>query len=303
MPDSLHKFLFEDHSVRVEAVRLGDVWQQVRAHHQYPPAVSRLLGELVAASTLMAANLKFEGSLILQLQGDGAVALLVAECRADMSVRATVKLRDREINDSDTLQTLVNPNGAGRFVVILDPPRDTPGRQVYQGVVPIEGDQVATALEQYMLRSEQLHTRIWLAADDSHCAGILIQQLPTQGGLAASSMSDARESWVRANLLGDTIKSDELLATEATKMIHRLFWEEPLLVSEARPVSWRCSCSRERVADMLRTLGKEEIDSIIQERSKVEVACEFCGTPYEFDRVDAAVLFNPATSVKNNSLH
>ena len=303
MQDTLHKFLFEDQSVRVEAVRLGDTWRQTQAHHAHPPAVNRLLGELVAASALMAANLKFDGSLVLQLQGDGAVALLVAECRADLSVRATVKLRDRAVREDDTLQTLVNPNGSGRFVVVLDPPKDTPGRQAYQGVVPIEGDSVAEALEQYMLRSEQLHTRIWLAADDQHCAGVLLQQLPTQGGVQSSSLSDAQESWIRANHLADTIKPAELLATESAVMIHRLFWDETLLVTEPRRVTWRCSCTRERVADMLRMLGQPEVDSILQERSKVEVSCEFCGKPYEFDMVDAAALFRPVTSVENKSVH
>ena len=303
MQDTLHKFIFADHSVRVEAVRLSDAWRQTAARHIYPPAVNRLLGELVAASTLMAANLKFDGSLLLQLQGDGAVALLVAECRADLSIRATVKLRDRAVSDDDTLQTLVNPNGTGRFVVVLDPPKDTPGRQTYQGVVPIEGDSVAEALEQYMLRSEQLHTRIWLAANDQHCAGVLLQQLPTQGGVQSSSLSDAQESWIRANHLADTIKPGELLSTEPATMVHRLFWDETLLVTEPRRVIWRCSCTRERVADMLRMLGKPELDSILQERSKVEVSCEFCGKPYEFDMVDAAALFQPVTSVENKSLH
>ena len=303
MQDTLHKFLFEDHSVRVEAVRLGPAWQQTRINHAYPPAVNRLLGELVAASTLLAANHKFDGSLILQLQGDGAVALLVAECRADLSVRATVKLREREVREDDTIQTLVNPNGTGRFVVVLDPPRDTPGRQTYQGVVPIEGNSVAEALEQYMLRSEQLHSRIWLAADDHHCAGILLQQLPSQGGIQTSSLSDAQESWIRANHLADTIKPDELLATDSAAMVHRLFWDETLLVSAPRPVTWRCSCTRERVADMLRMLGQPEVDSILQERNQVEVCCEFCGKPYEFDQVDAAALFQPVPSVENKSVH
>ena len=297
MQDTLHKFLFEDHSVRVEAVRLGRAWQQTQGNHAYPQAVSRLLGELVAASTLLAANLKFDGSLILQLQGDGPVALLVAECRADLSVRATVKLRERQVREDDTIQTLVNPNGTGRFVVVLDPPRHTPGRQTYQGVVPIEGNSVAEALEQYMLRSEQLHTRIWLAADDQHCAGLLLQQLPSQGGTQTSSLS--QESWIRANHLADTIKPDELLATDPAAMVHRLFWDETLLVSAPRPVTWRCACTRERVASMLRMLGKPEVDSILLERRTVEVCCEFCGKPYEFDQVDAAALFQPVSSVEN----
>ncbi len=303
MHDTLKKFLFEDHSVRIETVRLGDAWTAAQAHHVYPPAVASLLGELVAASTLMAANLKFDGSLLLQLQGDGAVALMVVECRANLSIRATVKLRERPVPDDGTLQTLVNPGGTAKFIVVLDPPKDTPGRQAYQGVVPLEGDSVAQALEQYMLRSEQLHTRIWLAADRTYCAGVLLQRLPVQGGIDSAQESAAQESWDRACHLAETLKHDELLETDQNTLVHRLFWEETLLAFEPRPVTWKCSCTHDRVADMLRMLGRAEVDDILQEQGKIDVACEFCGKPYSFDKVDALTLFEPLATPGNQALH
>jgi molecular chaperone Hsp33 len=180
--DALKKFLFDDRSVRIESVRMETAWLAAQTHQQYPAPVTALLGELVAASTLLAANLKFDGSLLLQLQGDGAIALMVVECRADLSIRATVKMRDRPLPAESDLQAMLNPGGTAKFIVVLDPPKHTPGRQAYQGIVPLEGTSVAQALEQYMLRSEQLHTRIWLAADSLHCSGLLIQRLPLQGG-------------------------------------------------------------------------------------------------------------------------
>jgi molecular chaperone Hsp33 len=292
MTDFLKKYLFEDRTVRVQAVRLRDTWRTAQVNHDYPIAVKRLLGELIAASTLLAANLKFEGSLVIQVQGDGAIALLVVECRADLSLRATVKLRqDHVVPDTGTMQSLMNPGGNGRFIVVLDPQRKTPGQQPYQGIVPIVGDTVAEALSHYMQQSEQLDTRLWLAADEEHAAGLLLQRLPEQGG-AAHAPGQAQESWNRATHLAETLQSDELLATDIDTLIHRLYWEETLLTFEPVGVRWHCPCNRGKVSDMLRMLGRAEIEDILAERGKVEVACDFCGKPYVFDAVDCAGLFS-----------
>ena len=165
MTDQLKKYLLEDRSVRVQAVRLTDTWKAVQANHDYPPAITHLLGELVAASTLLAANIKFDGSLVLQIQGDGPIALLVVECRSDLSLRATVKVREgHEVPAAGDMQSLLNPGGNGRFIVVLDPKHKVPGQQAYQGIVPLEGETVAEALQHYMKASEQLDTRLWLAA-------------------------------------------------------------------------------------------------------------------------------------------
>ena len=303
MQDYLKKFLFEDRSVRIESVRVRDAWHTAQAHHDYPPVIASLLGELLAASALLAANLKFDGSLLLQLQGDGAIALMVAECRADMTLRATVKLRDRPIEAAGDLQSLLNPGGTAKFIVVLDPPKDTPGRQAYQGIVPLEGDTIAEALEQYMLRSEQLHTRIWLAAKTDCCAGLLLQRLPLQGGSQQTESDAAQESWARAVHLAETLKPAEMLDTEQDLLLHRLFWEETLLTFEPQPLTWKCSCTRDRVADMLKMLGQPEVESILLEQGKVEVACEFCGKPYLFDAIDTDGLFQGVTVTGSKSLH
>ena len=301
--DALKKFLFDDRSVRVESVRIEHAWLSAQAHQQYPAQVTALLGELVAASTLLAANLKFDGSLLLQLQGDGAIALMVVECRADLSIRATVKLRDRPLPPDNDLQAMLNPGGTAKFIVVLDPPKHTPGRQAYQGIVPLEGNTIAQALEQYMLRSEQLHTRIWLAADALHCSGLLIQRLPLQGGAQQTEIETAEESWARAQHLAQTLTPAEMLSTDQDTLLHRLFWQETLLVFESQHITWKCSCTQERVADMLRMLGKAEVDDILQEQGKVEVACEFCGLPYVFDALDTEALFQTTTILGSKSVH
>lgn len=303
MTDQLQKFLSEDRSTRIESVDLRQTWQAAQAHHDYPPSVAALLGELVAASTLLAATLKFDGSLLLQLQGDGAIALMVVECRADMSIRATVKLRDRPLPIQRDLQSLLNPGGSAKFIVVLDPPKNTPGRQAYQGIVPLEGDSIAEALEQYMLRSEQLETRIWLAADAARCSGLLLQRLPLQGGNQQAEVLSADETWQRAQRLAETLTSKEMLEVTQDTLLHRLFWEETLLTFDPRPISWKCSCTRERVADMLKMLGRAEVEDILETQGKIEVACEFCGQPYLFDGVDSALLFQPLAPGSGHSVH
>jgi len=291
MTDTLQKYLFEDRSVRAQTVKLRQTWQDAQAHHQYPPAVSRLLGELLAAATLLAANLKFDGALVLQLQGDGPVALIVVECRAGLQVRATVKLREgQDIPGEAGLQSLLNPGRGGRFIVVLDPQARGAGQQPYQGVVPLEGESVAEVLEHYMRASEQLDTRIWLQADAQRAAGLLLQRLPRQGGTPAPA-DEAAETWNRACHLADTLKPGELLSTDGATLVRRLYWQETLRAFDPQPVSWHCPCSREKVGDMLRMLGVAEVESILSERGEVDVTCEFCGKPYQFDAVDCAGLF------------
>lgn len=303
MSDQLKKFLSGDRSVRIESVHMHHAWQAAQAHHSYPPSVAALLGELVAASTLLAATLKFDGSLLLQLQGDGAIALMVVECRADMSIRATVKLRDRPLPMQRNLQALLNPGGTAKFIVVLDPPKNTLGRQAYQGIVPLEGDTISEALEQYMLRSEQLDTRIWLAADTDYCTGLLIQRLPLQGGNQQAEISSAQETWHRTQRLAETLTTKEMLDATQDDLLHRLFWEELLLIFEAKTIAWKCSCTRERVADMLKMLGRNEVQDILVTQGKIEVACEFCGQPYLFDGVDSALLFQPLVPGSGKSIH
>jgi len=304
MSDTLHKYLALDHATRVQAVRLTDTWRTGLAHQDHPPVLQRLMGELSAAAVLLAGNIKFNGSVVLQLQGNGPVRLIVVECTTDLGLRATAHLReDAGIPDDGTLQTLLNADGQGRFMVMLDPERREAGTPAYQGIVPLEGETVADALEHYMRNSEQLDTRMWLAADERHCAGFLLQRLPEAGGRAAESAEEP--SWDRYVALAETLQAAELLDEDTDTLIHRLFWQDELRMFEPQAVRWHCPCSRERVASMLRTLGRAEIDSILSEQEQVRIACNFCGKPYVFDAVDCAMLFTdgPQPPQEPGTLH
>ncbi|MCK9507230.1 MAG: Hsp33 family molecular chaperone HslO [Pigmentiphaga sp.] len=303
MSDQLKKFLFEDQSARAQIVSIRDTWIEIQARHDYPPAVISLLGELVAASVLLASNLKFAGSLVLQIQGDGPIGLLVVECNASLGIRATVKLReDRPLPDKGDLQSLVNPGGQGRFAVILDMQDRLPGQQPYQGVVALNGNTISEVLEHYMQASEQLQTRLWLAADAERAAGLLIQKLPKHGGKAVASTDDEEEdTYGRVVTLAETLTTDELLAESADTIIRRLFWQETLQQFEPQPVTYHCTCSRERIADLLLRLGQAEINDILAEQGKVSVNCDYCVKTYDFDAVDCAELFAQDSSALRHS--
>lgn len=303
MTDTFKKYLLADNSARIQAVRLDESWQLGLAHQPYPACIRSLLGELSAAAVLLATNIKFQGSLVLQLQGDGPVTLIVVECTSDLTFRATVSLRDPELVPAEgSLQSLLNANGGGRFTVLLDPGRET-NMAPYQGIVPMEGETVAQVLEAYMRNSEQLDTRLWLAADGERAAGLLLQRLPDVGGVitddgnsSAGSVSgptaeQRAESWNRVVHLASTLENTELLDLDTDTLMRRLFWQEKLHELQSSSVRWHCPCTRTRVADMLRMLGRDEIESLLKERETVQVSCNFCGKPYEFDAIDCAGLF------------
>ncbi len=294
MSDTLQRFLLRGAPVRGEIVSLDDAWLEVVNRHELPPSVRDRLGELSAAALLLAASLKFDGTLVLQIHGDGPVALFVVECAPGGSFRATVKVREGATVARDAaLRDLVDRQGGGRFVVTLDPGTKSPNRQPYQGIVPFEGESVAKVLEHYMVRSEQVPTRLWLAADGRRSVGLLLQRLPDEGGEAARSAGGRadEDGWNRMQQLADTITRDELLQLPTSKVLERLFWHEPLHAFDRRECRFACTCSREKVASMLRTLGRDEIDGILAERGSVQVHCEFCNLAYDFDAVDCAGLF------------
>lgn len=282
MSDTLQRFLFEHAPIRGELVQLAATWQAVTERHAYPAPLRRVLGELMAAGALLAATLKFDGTLILQLHGNGPVKLIVVECAADHAMRATAKW-DGDLPETAGLRALL---GSGRFVINLVP---AAGQQSYQGVVDLDADSIAAALEHYMATSEQITTRLWLACDDTHAAGLLLQKLPER------EIPDA-DAWPRAEHLAGTVRPAELLALEPRTLLHRLFHEEDLRVFDPRPVFFRCSCSRERVTGMLRLLGRDEVHSVIAERGDIEVHCEFCNRRYAFDPVDAEAIFAAAVA-------
>jgi len=276
MTDSLQRFIFEGLPVRGELVHLDATWRAVLDRHAYPEPLRAAMGELMAAAALLSATLKYTGSLIMQVQGTGPVKLIVVECTSEQTMRATAKW-DGEFAVS-AFRELV---GDGRFVITIAP---TDAKQTYQGVVDLEGATVAAMLEHYMTTSEQLETRLWLASDTNQAAGMLLQRVPG----AAEIDPDA---WNRAVKLGETVTPGELLKLPARQIIRRLYHAEDIRVFEARIVSFRCSCSRERVVNMLRLLGRPEVKSILDERGAVEVNCEFCNRHYAFDPVDAEQVF------------
>jgi molecular chaperone Hsp33 len=273
--DSLQRFLFEGAPVRGEMVHLDATWRAVLDRHAYPEPLRAAMGELMAAAALLSATLKFTGSLIMQVQGTGPVKLIVVECTSDNTMRATAKW-DGDLPASGFRELV----GNGRFVITIAP---TGAKQSYQGVVELEGVSVAAVLEHYMATSEQLETRLWLAADTQQAAGMLLQRTP---GAAADP-----DAWNRAVKLGETVTASELLLLPARQVIRRLYHAEDIRVFDARIVSFRCSCSRERVVNMLRMLGRAEVRSILSERGAVEVDCEFCNRHYAFDPVDAEQVF------------
>ncbi|UCG99039.1 MAG: Hsp33 family molecular chaperone HslO [Burkholderiales bacterium] len=303
MDDTLLKFLFRDAPVRGEIVRLRDSWQQILANHRYPAPVTRLLGEMTAAAALLAANIKFDGALILQIQGNGPVRLLVVEVQPQMRLRATAKLRETAVIDARaTLQQLANPDGDARCAITLDPTGRRPGQQPYQGVVPLAGETIAAVLENYLRQSEQLDSRLWLAADETVASGVLLQKLPQDGGSAARPDLDA---WPRVSALTATLSEPELLTLAPEALAHRLYWEEQLEHFAPLAPRFECNCSRQRSGRMLVSLGREEVDSILAELGQVEITCDFCNARYRFDAVDIGQLFaagsvrEPAASTRH----
>lgn len=312
----LHTFLFEGLPVRGVLVRLTDAWVELlqrRASNTstgaYPAAVQNMLGEMTAAAVLMQANIKFDGALVLQIFGDGPVRVAVAEVQSDGALRATATFSPG-IDAQASLSAMVNVHNQGRCAITLDPKTKFPGQQPYQGVVPLFGDagepieSLAAVLEHYMLQSEQLDTRLVLAANGEVAAGLLIQRMPVQGegNLAGSVRSAANEDAIgndedynRIALLAASLKREELLTLDVDTILHRLFWQEQVLrfapLEGAQAPRFACTCSRERVAKMIVGLGQAEAQSILAERSEIEVGCEFCGAQYRFDAIDVPQLF------------
>lgn len=298
MNDTLQKFMFENASVRGELVELGDSWQQVQALHSYPPAVQIMLGELMAAAALLSANLKFDGTMIMQIHGDGPVSLMVVECDSKLRLRATAKLRPgAAIADDAGLDQLIHAHGQGRFVITLDPNDKLPGQQAYQGIVPLDGADIATVIENYMLRSEQLDTKLWLAADRHVARGLLLQKLPKNGGSEAQ-VNDEAEAWNHAVMLGDTLKAEEMLSHDIATLMHRLFWEQTLRVFDPEHPQFHCTCTREKVGNMLKMLGQAEVSQAISDLGRLDINCDFCGKHYAFDQVDCAQIFATGTVVQ-----
>ena len=301
----LHKFLFDGLPVRGMLVRLTGAWREVLERREpgqaYPPELRDLLGQMSAAAVLMQSNIKFNGALVLQVFGDGPVKLAVAEAQHDLSFRATAKCVG-EVAPGARLPDMLNLHGRGRCAITLDPRDKLPGQQPYQGVVPLHGDhgepllKLSEVLEHYMLQSEQLDTRLVLAANGEIAAGLLIQRMPVEGegnleGRRNEDDIGLSEGFNRVALHAATLTAEELLTLDADTILRRLCWEETVTRFEPQVPRFACTCSRERVAQMLRGLGREEADSVLAERGDIEIACDFCGRHYRFAAVDVGALF------------
>ncbi len=323
-PDTLARCLVADAQVRAVAVNLQNTWRDVLGKHALPQPVQQLLGELCAAAPLLAATLKLDGALVLQLQGDAAscVRLIVVEYTANRTLRAAVKLNDainiHEFLASETakqheigLQTLVSAQGSGRFIVVLDPTHKLPGQKPYTSLVPIVGNSVAHSIDYYMASSEQLPTRVLLAANDTACAGLLVQRMPLSGGKAAPDTQAITlnehgheilaheahdDTWLRMRHLVHTVKDAELLAAPPITVLRRLFWQEDPSAADSQTLRFYCGCSRQKVQSMLKMLGADEVNSIVAEQGGVTVNCDYCEAVYQFDAVDCAAILASAVS-------
>ena len=249
----------------------------------YPAPIARALGELVAAGALLAANLKFDGTFILQVQGTGVLKLLVAEATSEQTCRGTARFDDSiEIADDTSLQDLMGEQG--QFVLTLQPRQG----EMWQGIVGLQGTSIAQMLANYLAQSEQLDSNLILAADDKQAVGMMVQRLAGQ--------DMAREDWQYVESLLQTVNQDELLHTTANTLLYRLFHEQEVRVFEPEHLEFACTCSHEKVGNMLLLLGGQEVGQILLEQGSVEIACDFCQQKYVFDEEDVKTLFGSDVS-------
>lgn len=279
--DQFRRFFFENLGIRGEIIHLTATFEAVRGTTDYPEPVANLLGQALAAVVLLGGTIKFQGSLILQIQGPGPVTTLVAQTTHQLAVRGLAHWRGIPAGS-----TLASSFGDGRLILTIQ----QNGRDPYQGIVALEGCSLAHSLENYFRQSEQLPTRLWLFADGRRAAGMLLQKLP--GG------ESREEDWTRINCLADTLTRQELLSLPDEALLYRLFHEEHVRLLEPEPVVFRCSCSRARIESVLLAMGSGEAGAILDTEGEIAVDCEFCNRHYRFDRVDVSALFRNAPAIK-----
>ena len=286
--DLTRKFIFEDADVRGEIVHLDGAYREILAIHQYPPGVSRLLGEFLAASVLLSTTIKFEGRLVLQAQGRGEVPLLMAECSNELAVRAIARGAQQATGTEFSQLT-----SDGNLAITIEPLQG----QRYQGIVPLEGSSLAACIESYFENSEQLATRLWLASDGDRAAGLLLQQLPEQVVRDAAQRED---QWQHVCTLAETIERAEVLELEQETVLYHLFHEDRVRVFDGEAVRFDCSCSRERCHNALMSIGPSELLKLFEEQDEVSMDCEFCNQQYRFQRSDFDAQFGDTA---NSPLH
>lgn len=283
MSNQRTRFILDQLPLRGVHVNLEQVWQHIVGQKNYPAPIARALGELVAAGALLAANLKFDGTFILQVQGTGVLKLLVAEATSEQTCRGTARFDDSiEIADDASLQDLMGEQG--QFVLTLQPRQG----EMWQGIVGLQGTSIAQMLANYLAQSEQLDSDLILAADDKQAVGMMVQRLAGQ--------DMAREDWQYVESLLQTVNQDELLHTTANTLLYRLFHEQEVRVFEPEHLEFACTCSHEKVGNMLLLLGGQEVGQILLEQGSVEIACDFCQQKYVFDEEDVKTLFGSDVS-------
>ncbi len=287
--DQIQRILFDQIDVRGVVARLEDSYAQVLSRAEYPPVIQRVLGEMLAAVSLLSSTLKLEGRLILQAQGEGALKILMAECNHLHDLRAIARYDGDIADDAAFNELLVN----GRLALTIEPEQG----QRYQGVVPLEGATLAACLESYFRQSEQLPTMIRLVADGAQAAGLLLQVLPAAG--------HGSDDWQRISMLAATLTDAELLELDNETMLYRLFHEEQCRLYEPEPLQFRCDCSRARSAGALQMMTEEELLSLAQEHGgTIEVTCHFCNELYRFDSADIRALFSNGGPIEpSDSIH
>ena len=276
--DTSHRFIFDDADIRGEIVHLKKTLHEIFSLHQYPPGVSRLLGEFLAAAVLLSSTLKYEGKLILQARSDGQIPLIMVECSNLQQVRAIV--RGAEQATSTDFGTLLRN---GQLAITIDPKNG----QRYQSIVPLGSDSLAHSLSAYFEQSEQLATQFWLTCDGEKAAGMLLQQLP---GRENCELSHREEQWQRTCSLAATTSADELLNLSADQLLHRLYHEDPVRMFDPSEIIFRCSCSRERTLGALATIDRAELEDILLEQGKITMDCEFCNEQYHYTKDDISTL-------------
>jgi molecular chaperone Hsp33 len=295
MPDFTQRFLFDDSDIRGELVSLNNSYSHVLAKHTYPQPVAQLLGELLAAASLLIGTLKFDGLLILQTRSSGAVPMLMVECSSDGDVRGIARYDAEQISDTASMRELM-PDGV--MAMTIDPKLG----QRYQGIVDLDGETLADCLTAYFQTSEQLPTRFWLCADGLRARGFLLQQLPAD---RITDPDEREASWQHAMALADTLTVEELLSLDNETLLHRLYHEEALRLFEPRTIQFRCSCSRERSGRALISLGQADAEALVREHGgSVEIDCQFCNQRYLFDGADVLQLFiDGSTETPSDTRH
>ncbi|HCM6912527.1 Hsp33 family molecular chaperone HslO [Klebsiella aerogenes] len=281
--DQLHRYLFESYAVRGELVTVSDTLEQILANHSYPQPVKTVLSELLVATSLLTATLKFAGDITVQLQGDGPLSLAVINGNNQQQLRGVARVQG-EIPEGADLKTLV---GNGYLVITISPQEG----ERYQGVVGLEGDTLAACLEDYFQRSEQLPTRLFIRTGEHDgkavAGGMLLQVMPAQD----AQLND----FEHLATLTETIKAEELFTLPATDVLWRLYHEEEVTVYDPQDVEFKCTCSRQRCADALKTLPDEEVDSILADEGEIDMHCDYCGNHYLFNAMDIAEIRNNAS--------